>query len=345
MNSRPSPSPPTCLALTMGDPSGIGPEICVKVLNNLPISEDVALTIVGDMSVLCATADKLNESTDWSCTDAVLDEPGKAAVLDLDNVQDELPAVPQPTADGGRASLDYIERAVREIQREEADGLVTSPISKEAIGAAGSHFPGHTEMLGALTDVERPVMLLQNESLRVAFATTHVAIRDVADQLSTELITHTGVALANSLRCDFGYADPVIALCALNPHSGDGGRFGDEESRVIDPAAQHISQQGFRVEGPLPSDTLYVRAINDEFDGVVAMYHDQGMIPIKLSGVGNVVNITLGLPFVRTSPGHGTAYDIAGQGKADVSSTAAAIRTAEAMVRTRKQHGQADCDR
>ncbi len=310
------------LVISMGDPCGIGPEVCLRALASEEIAPDTALTAVGSLRVLEETARRIGA-----------EPPGEAAVLDLDNFPKAMLSEHRPTAEGGEASLEYIERAVQEVMAGRADAVVTCPISKEAIGAAGSPYAGHTELLGALTGAERPVMLLLKGALRVALATTHLALRDVPEALTVEGIAHTGKVLGDALGRYFAVAHPRIAVCALNPHAGDGGRFGDEEERIIAPASAQIRENGFAVSGPLPADTLFAKALADRFDGVVAMYHDQGMIPVKLSGLAEVVNVTLGLPIVRTSPGHGTAYDIAGRGVAEESSTVEAIRTAAAMVR------------
>lgn len=319
----------------MGDPIGIGPEVCVKILSQGLIACDVALTVIGSLPLLRHTADRMGLSAPLEPVDVPLSEPGRCGVLDLDNFSpDHLPEDPGPTARSGQASVECIEWAVREILDGRADAMITSPISKKAIGLAGSPHPGHTEMLGDLTDTPHPVMLLTNGPLRVAFATTHLPLSDISRALSTEVIAHTGVTLGEALRRYFGVGEPHVVLCALNPHSGDGGRFGDEEERLIQPAIAEIRRQGVDASGPFPSDTLFARVAKGDFDGVVAMYHDQGMIPIKLSGLGVVVNATLDLPIIRTSPGHGTAYDIAGSGNADPASTRAAIRTAARMVRS-----------
>jgi len=301
------------LAVSMGDPAGVGPELCVKAAAGGRLPADTALTIIGARRLLGAIA---------------------ADVLDLDNVPPDTPLPRRPTAAGGRASLDYIEAAVRSVLEGRADALVTCPISKEAIAAAGSPYPGHTEMLAELAGGGRPVMLLVNGPLRVAFATTHAPLRDVPGMLTAEGIAHTGVTLGRALREHFDIPAPRLAVCALNPHAGDGGRFGDEEARLLAPAVAAIRRAGIEASGPLPSDTLFARALKGDFDGVVALYHDQGMIPVKLAGLGGVVNVTLGLRIIRTSPGHGTAYDIAGKGIADESSLLSAIAMATAMVRS-----------
>jgi len=305
----------------MGDPCGIGPEVCVKALTGGRAPAGAVATVVGSRRVL-----------DFAARLAGTVPLAEAAVLDMDNFPLERLADRRPSAESGRASLDYIERAVAEVRAGRADALVTGPISKEAIGAAGSPYPGHTEMLAVLAGSGRPVMTLLSGELRVAFATTHLALREVPRVLTVEAIAHAGKVLGDALRRYFCVSAPRLAVCALNPHASDGGRFGDEEARLIAPAVSLIRQAGLDVSGPLPSDTLFAKARAGDYDGVVALYHDQGMIPIKLSGVGGVVNVTLGLPLVRTSVGHGTAYDIAGTGRADERSMLEAIRTAAAMV-------------
>ena len=325
MNRPRAQRPVLHLLVTMGDPCGIGPEVCVKALASRRLPRGVRITVVGSRQMLQKAAEVAGVRT-----------PAEAAVLDLDNFPPAMLDERRPSAESGRACLEYIVRAVAEAKAGRADAIVTMPISKEAIGAAGSPYPGHTEMLGALTGVERPVMLLVSGGLRVAFVTTHMALRDVPHALTAGAIVQTAEMLAGGLRQYFAIPQPCVALCALNPHSSDGGRFGDEESRIIAPAADQLRRSGLNVCGPLPSDTLFTRALAGDYDGVVALYHDQGMIPIKLSGLAGVVNVTLGLPIIRTSPGHGTAFDIAGKGIADESSTLEAIRLATSMARCRR---------
>jgi len=324
------------LLITMGDPCGVGPELCVKALLSRQRPSDAALTIVGSLAVLRAAAKTLNADLALARAGTPADLPGNVTVLDVNDFPPELLSVRSPTADSGRASIDYIERAVRETMAGRADAIVTCPISKEAIGAAGSPYPGHTEMLAELTGGGKAVMLLIRGGLRVAFATTHLALRDVPEALTEEGICRTGTVLSAALKDYFDVHEPRIAVCALNPHGSDGGRFGDEEARIVEPAVERMRRAGVDVSGPYPSDTLFARAVAGEFDGVVALYHDQGMIPVKLGGLGDVVNVTLGLPIIRTSPGHGTAYDIAGKGIADEGSLMAAISLAAFMERGSK---------
>ncbi len=316
---------PVTLALTVGDPAGIGPEVAVKALCGGRLPEGVRLLVVGSRAVL------RHEAAAFGF------EPGRfeqrCEVVDLDNFPPDLLGERAPTAAGGLASVEYIERAVQMVLAGEADGLVTCPISKEAIAAGGSGFPGHTEMLASLTGAPDVLMVLAGSELRVALVTRHVALRDVAGQLRAADIVRAAALFDEGLRRYFAIGEPRLAVCGLNPHCGDGGRFGDEEARVIVPAVETARADGVRLDGPLPADSVFARAAGGAFDGVLALYHDQGMIPVKFNGVHTVVNITFGLPIVRTSVGHGTAFDIAGQGRANESSLVEAIAVAARMVR------------
>ena len=338
MSGKDDGQPLLRLALTMGDPCGIGPEICLKATAGGRLPSDVSIVIVGSLAVLRATATaigcgvKLHQATEP--TDSI--SAGTVPILDMDNFPTEKLRDRKACAEGGSASLEYITKAVQMALDGQVDAVVTAPISKEAIGAAGSTYPGHTEMLGELTGSKNPVMLLVTGGLRVALATTHMALRDVADRLRSEKIVQTASVLADALRRYFGIGCPRLAVCGLNPHCGDAGRFGDEERRIIEPAVKTLRDSGIDLRGPLPADTLFTPAAQGEYDAVVAMYHDQGMIPVKMSGVGKVVNVTLGLPIIRTSVGHGTAYDIAGTGRADEASLLEAIRLAVSMARVRR---------
>jgi 4-hydroxythreonine-4-phosphate dehydrogenase len=229
-------------------------------------------------------------------------------------------------ATAGRLSGLAIERAVAMAQAGQVQGIVTAPIDKAALYAGGYDYPGHTEMLAALTGA-RVAMMLASDRLRVVLATTHVALRDVPRVLTREAILGAAEVTRRGLAEWFGIVDPVIALCALNPHAGDGGRFGGEDDTLLAPAAR----EGGMV-GPVSADTVFVRAMRGEFDAVIAPYHDIGMTAIKVASFGSAVNVTLGLPFPRTSPDHGTALDIAGRGIADPGSMIAALRTAAQIV-------------
>src|SRR3979409_2594865 len=277
------------LAMTVGDPRGIGPEIVAKALVDPQVGERCDIVVVG---------------------------PEGAGVKIGESVGRWLPK--SDIADAGRMAGAAIERAVAMALAGEVDGIVTAPIDKAALHAGGYDFPGHTEMLGALTG-SSVAMMLASDKLRVVLATTHIPLRSVAASRKAADIIEAARITRNGLQTWFGIASPRIALCALNPHAGDGGRFGTEDSKLLEPAARAAG-----IDGPFPADTVFVRAMRGEFDAVIAPYHDVGMTAIKVASFGNAVNVTLGLPFPRTSPDHGTALDIVGQDRADPSSMIAA---------------------
>ncbi|MBI3791590.1 MAG: 4-hydroxythreonine-4-phosphate dehydrogenase PdxA [Gemmatimonadetes bacterium] len=289
------------LAVTLGDARGIGPEIVAKALATAAVRDAADLVCVGPRGT---EVDVQEAVGDWQPTSGV--------------------------AQAGRLAARAIERAVELAQSGAVHGIVTAPIDKAALLAGGVHDPGHTEMLARLTGRE-VAMMLASYRLRVVLATTHIALRDVPAAVTAEAIARAARVTRHGLVHDFGIAAPRIALCALNPHGGDGGRFGDEDERVLRPAAAAAG-----LAGPFPADTVFVRAMRGEFDAVIAPYHDVGMTAIKVASFGSAVNVTLGLPFPRTSPDHGTAVDIAGQGRADASSMVAAIQLAVTLARRRR---------
>ncbi len=325
---------PARLVVTMGDPRGVGPEVIVKALRGTGLPPDVRVLVVGSAAVLAHSAEALGwelgarhvADPDWEREGPAILDTGAFAIRELEPRRAD--------ALGGRAALDYIECAVGLVLAGDADAIVTAPINKEAIGAAGSRFPGHTEMLAHLSGARLPVMVLANPRLRVALVTTHVALREVPAAIREEDIVETARVLSEGLTRYFGLRAPRIALCGLNPHCSDGGRFGDEEARIIEPAAEAARRAGIDLRGPKPADTVFWHAQEGEYDAVLALYHDQGMIPVKMGGLAEVVDVTLGLPFVRTGVGHGTAYDIAGRGQADERSLVNAVRLAAEMVRS-----------
>ena len=227
----------------------------------------------------------------------------------------------------GRISGQAIEEAAHLALRGEVDAIVTGPVHKQALHAAGYKYPGVTEFLAHLAGDVPVAMMLATDQLRVVLVTTHLPLRDVASQLTTDRVVQTGRITVNALRQWWGMATPRLAVCALNPHAGEGGLFGDEDDRVLRPAATALG-----AAGPLPADTVFVKALRGEFDAVLAPYHDVGMTAVKVSGFGRGVNVTLGLPFIRTAPDHGTAFDIAGTGKADASSMRAALDLAARLA-------------
>jgi 4-hydroxythreonine-4-phosphate dehydrogenase len=273
------------LAITVGDPRGIGPEVVAAALADPRVQSAADYVVIGS-------------------TDRALD-----------------------ARQAGRRAGDAVTQAVKLALDGEVDGIVTAPLDKAALLAGGYDYPGHTEMLADLTH-SRVAMMLASDRLRVVLATTHIPLRDVPDAVTGSGIVGTAQITRTGLRDWFGIVDPRLALCALNPHAGDGGRFGDEDDRILTPAAREAN-----IAGPFPADTVFVRAMRGEFDAVIAPYHDVGMTAIKVASFGEAVNITLGLPFPRTSPDHGTALDIAGQGIADPSSMIAAILMCAAIAK------------
>ena len=283
MSSRPR------LAVAVGDPRGIGPEIVRKALRQ-PLDADVRL--IGG----------------WGADDNA--------------TRNELEA--------GRAAAQAIEAAARLALSGEADAIVTGPVSKRALNAAGYGFPGVTEFLAHLAGDVPVAMMLATGRLRVVLVTTHLPLRDVVASVTTERVVKAGRITTDALKRWWGIATPRLAVCALNPHAGEGGLFGDEDERVLRPAALALD-----AAGPLPADTVFVKALRGEFDAVLAPYHDVGMTAVKVSGFGTGVNVTLGLPFIRTAPDHGTAFDIAGKGIADAGSMRAALELAVQLAGAR----------
>jgi 4-hydroxythreonine-4-phosphate dehydrogenase len=316
------------LAISLGDPAGIGPEIVARAL----ACRDVRQVVVyGDAGVLARAA----------ATAGVAPPPAEhvRSVTRL-AAGDVTPG--RPDARSGLAQVEYLRAATEAVLRGEHAGLVTAPISKEWAGRAGFGFPGHTEYLAEAAGVTDYAMMLAGPRLRVTLATTHVALRDVPGALSAGGIAATIRLTARSLREGFGIAVPRVAVAGLNPHAGEAGRFGDEEARLVVPAIEEararLAAEGLaaQVSGPHVPDVVYRQAAGGDFDAVVSLYHDQGLIPVKLLHFDEAVNVTLGLPFVRTSPDHGTAYDIAGTGRARADSFLAALDLAELLIRTRR---------
>lgn len=289
------------IAITLGDPRGIGPEVTARALRDQSVHELAEFVVVGP------TGTGLTPSVDigtWM--------------------------IGGDAASAGQLAGKAIERAVAMVQDGNMDGIVTAPIDKAALLAGGYPYPGHTEMLAALTGSDT-AMMLASDRLRVILATTHVALRDVPALLTGGRIERIAAITREGLEEWFGVAPARIALCAMNPHAGDGGRFGTEDEEILAPAARRAG-----LLGPFAADTVFVRALQGEFDAVIAPYHDVGMTAIKVASFGSAVNVTLGLRFPRTSPDHGTALDIAGKGIADASSMISAIRLCAEIVRKRK---------
>jgi 4-hydroxythreonine-4-phosphate dehydrogenase len=324
------------IAISLGDPSGVGPEVTARALAALRGA--IRPLVFGDRRVF---------ARDLARAGLPVVEPGarlpaRGALVAVTSLPAAAvrPGRPHPSA--GAAQLAYIRAAFDAVARGEADALVTAPVSKAQVARALPGFVGHTEWLEARTRARRSVMMLAGERLRVALVTNHVAMGRLGRLLTPARIAETIAVVHRALREDLGIPRPRLALAALNPHAGEGGTFGDEEARLLAPALARAARRGARAAGPFPADSVFFRAARGEFDAVVALYHDQGLIPVKLLDAlldDPAVNVTLGLPIVRTSPDHGVAYDLAGQGKANPASMIAAIRLAAriAAVRARRR--------
>jgi 4-phospho-D-threonate 3-dehydrogenase / 4-phospho-D-erythronate 3-dehydrogenase len=321
------------IIVTMGDPSGIGPEIIIKGLADGRLFEFCRPVVVGDAGVM-------RKQLAESCLPLVLRTGASASeagsrentldVIDLGLIDPTLHAWGKPDPASGNAAVACIREAVRLVLNDEADAIVTAPLNKEVMNAAGHHYAGHTELLAELTGAKEYGMLFIGGGLRVILATIHAALKDVPRLITHEAILKT-LRLAHRAMLDFGIEQPRIGVAALNPHAGEGGLFGTEERDIILPAVLEARGRGIQASDPLPADTLFHQARNNRYDIVVAMYHDQGLAPLKMVAFGKAVNVTVGLPIIRTSVDHGTAYDIAGKGCADPASLREAVKLAVAL--------------
>ncbi len=338
--SSPTLVPKPIIAITMGDPCGIGPEILCKALSDSSLHTLCTPLIIGDLLALQEASRQIGRSLtlhvytggeDISREDL---PPSGVAVwspvpLDTDDI---IPA--KPTKKTAQAVIASIAHAVDLAMRGIVDGICTAPINKAVLQSHGFTFPGHTEFIQHLTGSKRAVMMLAGASLRVTLVTIHEPLAKVSSLLTPALIMDTIEITASSLERFFGIARPRLAVCGFNPHAGEGGRFGSEEEEIIAPAVHSFhGHERWDVSGPYPPDTVFTKTVHGVFDAVVAMYHDQGLIPLKLLHFDDAVNITLGIPIIRTSVDHGTAYDIAGRGVANPQSLKAALRLAAHMAR------------
>ena len=333
------------LAITMGDPAGIGPEIIAKAAQRLAprlAAGDLRLLVIGHRSALDAASAALG--TPPIPTTAEPDQWPALALLPA-GAEHEPIRTGQISPEAGRFAYLAIETAVRLAQAGRIGAIVTAPLNKEALNLAGHHFAGHTDMLAALTHTKSSVMLLAHGNMRVSHVTTHVALEKVPGLLTPERLRRTIDLTQQALR-DLGIPHPHIAIAALNPHAGEGGLFGTQDTEISAPVIAQCNAEGLHVSGPVPGDTVFVKLRGGQYDAVVAMYHDQGHIPVKLLGFNidpatgkfaslSGVNITLGLPVIRTSVDHGTAFDIAGRGIANEDSLIEAIDFAERMAATK----------
>jgi 4-hydroxythreonine-4-phosphate dehydrogenase len=319
------------LAVTMGDPAGIGPEIAIKALSFPEIQKISNPVIIGDAKIIKRAMKVVGASSFELKTVAKIEEARFSRriinVLDLNNVDMAKFKTGKISIQCGRAAVEYIFRAIELAKNKEIKGIVTCPINKEAIRKAGFKYQGHTEILADKTNTKKYAMMFVSDTLWVVLATTHLPLRDVSKALSKKKILET-IFLTNEIIYKLRRKKPKIGVAGLNPHAGEGGIFGNEEKDIIKPAVDEAKKQGINVQGPLSPDAIFYLAKLGMFDIVVAMYHDQGLIPLKLLSFNRSVNVTLGLPIIRTSVDHGTGFDIAGKGWANPQSLIQAIKVA-----------------
>jgi 4-hydroxythreonine-4-phosphate dehydrogenase len=329
----------TLIAVTMGDAAGIGPEIIVKTFADVAFIAENPSFVIGDAGVFRKQVTALRLDLDIREVSSVAEISPQRGVLDVlrvpgANVLASALPVGEVNAVAGQAAFDAIRTAIDLAVRGEIAGICTAPIHKEALAAAHVPYPGHTEMLADLSGTRDYAMMLVNPTLRTILVTVHCSMREAIAKLSIESELRI-IRLAYRAMRDLGIERPRVAVAGLNPHAGEGGLFGREDLDIIAPAVELARNEGIDASGPWPGDTVFMNARRGRFDIVVAQYHDQGLIPVKLAGVEDGVNITVGLPFVRTSPDHGTAFDIAGKGIADPASLRVALQTAHQFVRAR----------
>ena len=330
------------IGITMGCPASIGPELVVKLHLSPGIDGRMPIVVIGDRHVLEKISALLSLSVDirdWHPGTEVA--PGCLNVLNVSLLSRDILCFGSPTHETSVAMAAYVEKAIELCLAKELRAMVTCPISKSSLNQAGYDFPGHTELLARRTSSDNVAMMLTGDTLRVVPATIHCPLSEVVKNLNSKALVRQILLTEQALRTDFNL-DPVrIAVAGLNPHAGEGGLFGNEEQTIIEPAVKEARRHCHphsRVSGPYPPDTVFYKAKTGVYDAVIAMYHDQGLIPFKLLHFDDGVNVTLGLPIVRTSVDHGTAYDIAGQGIAGIESLMSAVRLADFMAENRQQH-------
>ena len=331
MKTKAKPSLPY-LGITMGDPAGIGPEVILKALAHPRIWKVCRPLVIGSPLIMEHTADSLEMPTKIRLVEAHIHHEeqklfrrGFLPMFDPFGKPLKRFRKGHASAVSGDASVVCIQEAVRLTQVGCLDGMVTAPINKKAIHLAGHTYPGHTEMLAALTKTKKSGMMILGGPLRIMFVTTHIAIRELSAAITTNNVLRAIRLADTGLRQLFQFKRPHIGVAGLNPHAGEEGLFGQEERLAISPAVRRARAERIHCSGPHPADTLFGKAVQGEFDGVVAMYHDQGLVALKTVAFGHCVNVTVGLPIIRTSVDHGTAYDIVGKGKADPTSLIEAI--------------------
>lgn len=322
----------------MGDPAGIGAEVVVKALADHSVRAQARFVVYGMIEQLAYAADLAELTPYWTRSphETAFETDSKVCIADFDEFSIGTRPSKEPSAEAGRASMRFLEEAIGDLWSGRIDALVTGPIHKTAWQLAGYPFAGHTELLAQRFKARRVTMMFTGGPLRVALASTHLPLFELRNVFTIGRVFQPIDLLHQALRDWFAIARPRIAVAGLNPHAGENGRFGDEEARVIQPAIDMAVNAGIKATGPYPADTVFRRAAQGEFDGVVAMYHDQALIPVKLMAFDQAVNVTLGLPVIRTSVDHGTAFDLVGKNRADPGSMKAAIRLAIKLAEQRR---------
>ncbi|WP_101842709.1 4-hydroxythreonine-4-phosphate dehydrogenase PdxA [Halobacillus sp. Marseille-P3879] len=327
------------IGITMGDAAGVGPEIIVKSVENTDIRQNSIPLIIGDLKILNRAASLLDSNITFKKVDkdydfSQLEQSNEVYCLDLDLLPEDLP-YGEVSSEAGNGSFEFLRTAIELANERKIDGICTAPLNKEALHKGGHLYPGHTEILAELTNTKNFSMMLSSPKLKVIHVTTHVGLRDAIERIEPTRVYEV-IKMAHDTLIQSEKHPPKIAVCGINPHAGENGLFGygEEEEKVI-PGVERAQKEGIDVQGPLPADTLFFRAVRGDFDIVVAMYHDQGHGPIKVLGLDAGVNITVGLPIIRTSVDHGTAFDIAGSGQADEKSMLEALRQAIELAPTK----------
>ena len=326
------------IGITMGDPAGIGPEIILQALSRESVARQAIVLVIGDSAILGRAKGYVGAALRIRRIDSPaqgMGRFGEVEVLDLRNVDPETCVPGVLSADAGRAAVEYVSTAIDLALADELDAVVTAPINKEAVHRAGYLYAGHTEIFAERTETRNYALMLVAGRFRVLHVSTHVSLREACELVKEERVLHV-IRLAHAVGAVWRLETPRIAVAGLNPHAGEQGLFGREEGDEIAPAVAAARTEGIDARGPLPPDTLFHRASRGEFDFVVAMYHDQGHIPVKLASFDRGVNVTVGLPIIRTSVDHGTAFDIAGKGTASPHSLLEALKLAIRMARHRR---------
>lgn len=329
------------LGITMGDACGVGPEVILKALAHEEVYQICRPVVIGqadflmrDMAIAGVNLDvrvvSSPEKGDFACGVVNVWQP---IPVDVSQV-----LLAQVCPEAGRAAAEWVMAAIDLALENKIDGIVTAPLNKEAMNLAGYDYAGHTELLAEKTGVERAHLMLASKRMNVSHVTGHIPLNEVTKRLNTDLVYKT-IALTHEAMVGMGYEDPKLAICGVNPHAGENGLFGQEDAHVIVPAVKKAQDNGWKIEGPLPGDTVFFKVYDGRFDGAVAMYHDQGHAPAKLVAFDDAVNVTLGLPIVRASVDHGTAFDIAGQGIAKVVNMLQTIRVGSQLANQRKKKG------